>query len=395
MARRTNRKKGSGGGFVLTLILVLLAIAVAGGIYYAASRDGEKDVLDKGLTGSSSVDLREESKEAHRAVDDILLSKDNWQLTDNGREDQHERMKETGGEVVWNKRQLAIGVPPSTGLEGAAAWLGEKISGTKMIVLNQREATYNGWEAVRMEIAISAKAGTGKMNFITDTVYFYHNLNLTKEDKDIKEDESTKKDDKKTAQKYHGKLAVIIDDCGYDLAPVRKLVNLNAPFSYAILPYKDFSSDALHVIKGGGQTAMLHLPMEPMDRTAMSEGKITILTDMTAEQVQQLTRKAVDSLPGIEGLFFVDSSTYSKSIGDQVARSMGVPTARNNIFLDNSSDEDDIIAKIWQAVEMADRNGSAIAICHARPHTAAAWSKVINEVNASGIQLVPVSSLLK
>ena len=28
MARRTNRKKGSGGGFVLTLILVLLAIAV-------------------------------------------------------------------------------------------------------------------------------------------------------------------------------------------------------------------------------------------------------------------------------------------------------------------------------------------------------------------------------
>ena len=74
---------------------------------------------------------------------------------------------------------------------------------------------------------------------------------------------------------------------------------------------------------------------------------------------------------------------------------MGVPTARNNIFLDNSSDEDDIIAKIWQAVEMADRNGSAIAICHARPHTAAAWRKVIDEVNASGIQLVPVSSLLK
>lgn len=421
MARRINKKKGSGGGFVLTLILVLLAIAVAGGIYYAASRGGEKDVLDKGAAGTS-VDLREESKEAHRAVDDILLSKDNWQLTDNGREDQHERVKETDGEIIWNKRQLAIGVPPSTGLEGAAVWLGEKLSGTKMLVLNQREATYNGWEAVRMEIAISAKAGTGKMNFVTDTVYFYHNLNLTKEDKDIKKDDSKKKDDKKAAQKYHGKLAVIIDDCGYDLAPVRKLVSLNAPFSYAILPYKDFSSDVLHVIKGSGQTAMLHLPMEPMDRTAMSEGKATILTDMTAEQIQKITRAAIDSLPGIEGvnnhqgskatsneatmkavlkvlkqqgLFFVDSSTYSKSIGDQVARSMGIPTARNNIFLDNSTNEDEIIAKIWQAVEMADRNGSAIAICHARPHTAAAWSKVIDKVQESGIQLVSVSSLLK
>ncbi|WP_177565811.1 divergent polysaccharide deacetylase family protein [uncultured Phascolarctobacterium sp.] len=423
MARRTTKKKGSGGGFVLTLILVLLAIAVAGGIYYAASRGGEKDVLDKGLTGgAATVDLREESKAAQRAVDDILLSKDNWQLKDNGREDQHERMKETGGEVAWNKRQLAIGVPPSTGLEGAASWLGEKIAGAKMVVVNQREATYNGWDSVRMEIAIVAKAGDGKMNFVTDTVYFYHNLNLTKEDKDIKEEKEKKKEEKKPAQKYHGKLAVIIDDCGYDLAPVRKLVNLNAPFSYAILPYKDFSSDALHVIKSGGQTAMLHLPMEPMDRSAMSEGKNTVLTDMTAEQVQNLTRKAVDSLPGIEGvnnhqgskatsneatmkavlkvlkekkLFFVDSSTYSKSIGDQTARSMGIPTARNNIFLDNSSDENDIIAKIWQAVEMADRNGSAIAICHARPNTADAWSKVIGEVQASGIQLVPVGNLLK
>lgn len=99
MARRINKKKGSGGGFVLTLILVLLAIAVAGGIYYAASRGGEKDVLDKGAAGTS-VDLREESKEAHRAVDDILLSKDNWQLTDNGREDQHERVKETDRKSV-------------------------------------------------------------------------------------------------------------------------------------------------------------------------------------------------------------------------------------------------------------------------------------------------------
>lgn len=37
---------------------------------------------------------------------------------------------------------------------------------------------------------------------------------------------------------------------------------------------------------------MPHLPMEPMDRTAMSEGKSTILTDMTAEQVRQLTSES-------------------------------------------------------------------------------------------------------
>lgn len=422
MARRNTRKKGLGGGFILTLLLVLLAIAVACGIYYAASKNGEKDVLDKGFTGPKTVDLREESKEAHRTVDEILLSKDNWQLKDNGREDQHDRIKQTKGEVIWTKRQLAIGIPPSTGLEGAADWLGEKIGATKMVVLSQREATYNDWPSLRMEIAITAKAGDGKINFVTDTVYFYHNRNLTKEDKDIKEDKTKKKDDKQSVQKYHGKLAIVVDDCGYELSALRKLIELKAPFSYAILPYKDFSSDALHIIKGAGQTAMLHLPMEPVDRTAMSEGKNAVLVDMTAEQVQSLTKKAVNSLPGVVGvnnhqgskattneatmkavlkvlkqqkLFFVDSRTHSKSIGDKVARTMGVATARNNIFLDNSTNEDDIIAKIWEAVEMADRNGSAIAICHARPNTAKAWSAVIDEVKKSGIQLVPVTDLLK
>ncbi len=201
MARRTN-KKTSGRGFVLTLILVLLAIAVAGGIYYAASRGGEKDLLDKSIIGSSTIDLREASKEAHRAVDEILLGKDNWQLSDNGLEEQHERMQETGNEVLWTKRQMAIGVPPSTSLEGASEWLNKKITGNKMVVVSQREATYNNWEAVRMEISLTAKAGTGKKNFTTDIVYFYHNLNLTKEDKDIKKDVNPKKAEQKSAQKY-------------------------------------------------------------------------------------------------------------------------------------------------------------------------------------------------
>ncbi|MFQ9936413.1 MAG: divergent polysaccharide deacetylase family protein [Phascolarctobacterium faecium] len=79
------------------------------------------------------------------------------------------------------------------------------------------------------------------------------------------------------------------------------------------------------------------------------------MTDMTAEQVQQLTRKAVDSLPGIEGVNNHQGSKatneatmkavlkfkttglfcrqhYILNLGDQVARSMGEPTARNNIF---------------------------------------------------------------
>lgn len=411
MARRRKSKKSSVWLTVL-LIAVVLITAVAAGIYYAASR-AEKDVEDTGITGPAVIDLLEESKSAQNAVDDILLTRSNWQLTDNGRSEQKETQR-FGAQVIWNKRELAIGVPEATELRGAADWLSGKLEGSKLKTVRMEETTYNEWDSVRIDIAISTKAGDGTKDFVTDTVYFYHNLNLDKPDKDIKKE-------KTVTRSHHGKLAVIIDDCGYDVDLVQRLVNLHAPFSFAIIPYRDYSSDSLHVINGGGQVAMLHLPMEPMDASAMSEGKSTVLTSMDDKRIMQLTGEMIKSLPGIsgvnnhqgskatsdertmravlkeikrQGLFFVDSNTYAKSLGDKLAADMGVPTGRNNIFLDNSTNEDEIIKKIWQAAAIADKYGSAIAICHARPHTVNAWEQVMGEVKASGLQLVPVTEVL-
>ena len=408
----TRRKKKSSNWLTVLLIVAVLAVAAAAGIYYAASR-AEKDVEDGGLTAPAKIELLEESKAAQKAVDDILLTRDNWQLTDNGRSVQMETAK-SGAQITWNKRELAIGVPAATELRDAAGWLADKLEGTKLKTVRMEETTYNDWDSVRLDIAISTKAGEGTKEFVTDVVYFYHNLNLDKPDKDIKKEPAT-------TRSHHGKLAVIIDDCGYDIDLVRRLVKLNAPFSFAIIPYRDYSSDVLHVINGGGQVAMLHLPMEPMDPSAMSEGKHTVLTSMDDKSIRALTRDMVSSLPGIsgvnnhqgskatsderamtavlkelksQGLFFVDSNTYSKSLGDKLAAQMGVPTGRNNIFLDNSTNEDEIIKKIWQAAAIADKYGSAIAICHARPHTVNAWEQAIDEVKASGLKLVPVTEVL-
>ena len=408
----TRRRKKSSNWLTVLLIVAVLAVAAAAGIYYAASR-AEKDVEDGGLTAPAKIELLEESKAAQKAVDDILLTRDNWQLTDNGRSVQMETAK-SGAQITWNKRELAIGVPAATELRDAAGWLADKLEGTKLKTVRMEETTYNDWDSVRLDIAISTKAGEGTKEFVTDVVYFYHNLNLDKPDKDIKKEPAT-------TRSHHGKLAVIIDDCGYDIDLVRRLVKLNAPFSFAIIPYRDYSSDVLHVINGGGQVAMLHLPMEPMDSSAMSEGKHTVLTSMDDKSIRALTRDMVNSLPGIsgvnnhqgskatsderamtavlkelksQGLFFVDSNTYSKSLGDKLAAQMGVPTGRNNIFLDNSTNEDEIIKKIWQAAAIADKYGSAIAICHARPHTVNAWEQAIGEVKASGLKLVPVTEVL-
>ena len=95
-----------------------------------------------------------------------------------------------------------------------------------------------------------------------------------------------------------------------------------------------------------------------------------------------------------QGLFFVDSRTIASSVGNPLAQQLGVPTANRDFFLDNSTDHQAIREEIHRAINSAAANGSAIAICHARPDTAATWEAYMDEFEATGITFVPVTELL-
>lgn len=421
MATRKRRKKSSGNSHILLALVAIIAIlSIIGGFFYAQHKS-KKDVFvpkEGDKQESTVISLMDESIEAQRLVDTILLTKNNWQLIENSSEEKEVGVEGSASSVKISQRELAVGVPNTTSLAGAAEWLKRRIDDTSLVYISGQESTYKKWEGYKVEIGIETKAGDGTKNFVTDTITFFHNGNLNKEDKDVKD---VPKTEKPKTRKYSGKLAVIIDDCGYDMKNVRALLDTKFPFSYAILPFKDFSSDVLAMVNEQGRVPMLHLPMEPMDKSAMSEGKSTVQVFMTADQQRALVRKAVNSLPGIMGvnnhqgsratsdpttmknvmrelksqnLFFVDSKTTGASKGRDIARSMGVPTARNDIFLDNSKNPEDIRKQIYKAFELADKNGSAIAICHARPGTAACWTKYADEFRNSGITFVPVTELL-
>ncbi len=420
MARRT-KKKNSSTAYILLLVFAVIAVAAAAaGIFYASGRS-DKDVLVKesGDAKKQEISLLDESIEAQRLVDNILLQKDNWQLMENEHGSADVDVSNSAARVKINQRQLAVGVPVSTSLSGAGAWFEEKAKAAGLACVSLAASEYKSWDACKVEIGISAKAGAGRQNFVTDTVYFFHNTNLKEVDKDIREQPPQQA--VPGGRRYKGRLAIIIDDCGYDMAPVRALTALKLPFSYAILPFKNFSSDVLEIVKNTGNVPMLHLPMEPENRSAMSEGKNTICVEMTKAKISELTRNAVNSLPGIvgvnnhqgsraiadeavtrtvlqelkrSGLFFVDSRTTAKSVGVKVAKQLGVRTAKNDLFLDNSSDVEAIHKQIYAALEMAERNGSAIAICHARPNTVKAWQLYADEIRATGITFVPVTDLL-
>lgn len=415
--KNTKRKKSSCNHVVLLALVTILAVlAVAAGMFYAFGRS-EKDIMDnKDSKEKKEVSLLDESIEAQRILDNILLKKTNWQLIEREHGENDVNVAGVNTSVKIAQRQLAVGVPASTDLQAAGSWLQEKAAASGLVSISGKDSKYKDWDAYKVEIGIAVKAGSGKKQFVTDTVYFFHNSNLHGEDKDVK-----KVQEKPESRKYSGKLAVIVDDCGYDMSSVRTILNTGLPLNFAVLPYKPYSSDVLEMIKSGGRVAMLHLPMEPMDRSAMSEGSSTICTDMSKDKILELTRKAINSLPGVSGvnnhqgskatadsatmttvlqelrnqdLFFVDSRTSSKSVARDKAVAMGVPTARNDIFLDNSSDVQAIRKQIYKAMDIAEKNGSAIAICHARPNTAKAWSMYAEEIKNTGIELVPITDLL-
>ena len=150
---------------------------------------------------------------------------------------------------------MAIGIPVSVDLKDAGRWVQAKATGKGLAYISGEPSTYKGWDSYKLQLGVPAKAGGVSKKFTTDTIFFFYNTNLGDKGKDVISPPAVK-------EEFTGKLAVIVDDCGYDIKSVRRLTDVGLPFSYAILPYKDFSNDALEVIKSTGNVPMLHLPME-------------------------------------------------------------------------------------------------------------------------------------
>ena len=182
---------------------------------------------------------------------------------------------------------------------------------------------------------------------------------------------------------YKGCLAIVIDDCGYQLGPVRTLTSLPLKMTFAVIPFKPNSAAALSIIRNSGHTAMLLLPMEPVSGGS-SETRV-VGVGQTKAQIASFVQAAIDSTDPFDGV----------ALAEREAGNLGIPTGHNSLFLDNSSDIGAIEEKIAQAVKLADRYGSVIVICHARPNTAEAWKRSYKAVIQSGITLVPAASLLQ
>jgi polysaccharide deacetylase 2 family uncharacterized protein YibQ len=217
-----------------------------------------------------------------------------------------------------------------------------------------------------------------------------------------------------------GKIAIILDDAGYQNALLKTFMSFRGKLTVAVLPALPGSAEAARIIKTAGKETMLHLPMQP--RHGENPGPEAILTSMPDATVIRLTKKHLDSLPGLKGvnnhmgslatedprimnlvlgvirergLFFIDSRTTAGSAGPSVAARLGIPCRERSVFLDNEQDREAIRGYFETGKQIAAKQGWAIMIGHVWcAELAEILPRLYTQAQAEGYEFFFVSELL-
>jgi len=217
------------------------------------------------------------------------------------------------------------------------------------------------------------------------------------------------------------KVAFIIDDLGYETEVAKKMMELEFPVALSILPFLQYSEFIAEEGRKNNQEIMLHLPMEPNNSDA-DPGPGVIKAYMSEEEIRQAVRDCILNFPYIIGannhmgskitedreimeiileeireynLFFIDSITTKDSIAYEVAQEMEIKSAVRSVFLDNENDMEYIKGQMLEVQETALREGEVIAIGHSRINTFYVLKRMVPELIRAGIEVVPVSELVR
>ncbi len=216
------------------------------------------------------------------------------------------------------------------------------------------------------------------------------------------------------------KLAVIIDDIGFDKKVAMGLCRVDSRITFSVLPWSPFGRKLADRLSAKGAQIMLHLPMEPMGYPKVDPGPGALLAAMEPDVLLAQLRKDIMEIPHIvgvnnhmgsrltasadqmnqiftilkkEGLFFIDSRTSGKSKCASAARLLQIPFAQRDVFLDNIQNAAYISKQFSQLVKIAKKHGSAIGIGHPYKETLECLAKEIPKLSGK-VELVPAKALV-
>jgi polysaccharide deacetylase 2 family uncharacterized protein YibQ len=217
------------------------------------------------------------------------------------------------------------------------------------------------------------------------------------------------------------RIAIIIDDLGYQVAAGHRAAALPGPVVCAILPGTPGAAQVAKAARDRGKEVLLHLPLQSVDHSGAAEpGSITL--DTTREAFTDTFAAAMESVPfavGVNshrgslvtrhpghmswlmeeilragGLYFVDSYTTHRSVALQIASERGVPAIKRDVFLDSDPAPGTVSREFERLKTLARERGLAVAIGHPYPATLDFLERAIPALVEEGIELVPLRELI-
>jgi polysaccharide deacetylase 2 family uncharacterized protein YibQ len=218
------------------------------------------------------------------------------------------------------------------------------------------------------------------------------------------------------------KVALIVDDMGYNLEAINELCSLGRPLTIAIIPYSPLASEIAAISKQHDLEVILHLPLEAINNSEGNHSKGMITAGMSEDEIISIVEKNLDQVPYIRGvnnhmgskvtaniqlmniilgclkdrnLFFIDSRTTASSVAYNIAQSLNIPSAYRHIFLDGELDESYIKGQLIELFQRAQKNGFALGICHPTKETLKVLKESFHLVDEYGLEPVLASQVVQ
>lgn len=215
------------------------------------------------------------------------------------------------------------------------------------------------------------------------------------------------------------KIAIIIDDWGYNNKNFNYLIEIKYPFAISILPNHVYSKNAAMLAIKNKKLIMIHLPMEPKSKLSLE--KNTIKVNMAEGEINFILDRIFSEMPFIKGvnnhqgslattdkrtmdivmkilkskkIFFIDSLTDNNSVAFKSAKEINILANKRDVFIDNEKEMEYNEGQIEQLKKVAKKRGYAIGIGHDDLVTLQSLQKNMPLLESEGYEFVYVTELL-
>lgn len=217
------------------------------------------------------------------------------------------------------------------------------------------------------------------------------------------------------------RVAIVIDDIGYELWPVNEILKMDAPVTVSILPDCTYSTEAAEKTYRAHREILLHLPMEPADFPDKNPGNGALLLSMSDNEIRHEIEKHLRSVPHACGvnnhmgsrfmedekklevvlrtlkgknLFFVDSYTTRETKGRIISKKIGLKFAGRDMFIDNGCDYTETLENLRNIIDKREHWRTLVIIGHPYESTIQAIKKALPILKSHRIEIVPLSDLI-